>query len=57
MILHVLIRNVNFTKAKKLLPNDKITASSKKKKKKKIVSEALYQKSQRKRMNFEKLLG
>ena len=33
MILHVLIRNVNFTKAKKLLPNDKITASSKKKKK------------------------
>ena len=55
MILHVLIRNVNFTKAKKLLPNDKITASSKKKKK--IVSEALYQKSQRKRMNFEKLLG
>ena len=49
------MRNVNFTKAKKLLANDKIAASYKKKKQN--VSEALYQKSQRKRMNFEKLLG
>ena len=49
------MRNVNFTKAKKLLANDKIAASHKKKKQ--IVSEALYQKSQRKIMNFEKLLG
>ena len=47
------MRNVNFTKAKKLLANDKIAASYKKKKQ--IVSEALYQKSKRKIMNFEKL--